>query len=64
VVAAAGVVALVAVTGYGIYKAMGARAPEPEPEPRPRPRPRPRPDPVFPSPPSFRPAPIRPPWRP
>jgi hypothetical protein len=60
VAAAAGVVALVAAAGYGVYKAMSARAPEPEPEPRPRPRP----EPVFPSPPSFRPAPIRPPWRP
>lgn len=59
--AAVGVVALVAAVGYGVYKAMSARAPEPEPEPRPRPRP--RPEPVFP-PPSFRPAPVRPPWRP
>jgi hypothetical protein len=58
--ASIGVVALVAAAGYGVYKAMSARAPEPEPEPRPRLRP----EPVFPSPPSFRPAPIRPPWRP
>jgi hypothetical protein len=62
VAAAVGVVALVAAAGYGVYKAMSNRAPEPEPQPRPVPRP--RPEPVFPPPPSFRPAPIRPPWRP
>lgn len=56
VAAAAGVVALVAATSYGVYKALGAREPE-------RPEPRPRPVPAFP-PPRFRPTPTRPPWSP
>jgi hypothetical protein len=55
--AAVGVVALVAAAGYGVYKAMSARAPEPEPQPRPRP------EPILP-PLGFRPVPVRHPWRP